>query len=155
MKRFHTAFFTLFFCISAFMTQAQIMNRPRTALVANDPWTAKELLEPGVLAAQIKAGKATGIKILNIGPMDDIAGATHIGAVGQAEHLEKLRDLISGWPKNTHVVVYCGCCPFYKCPNIRPAYKTLKSAHFTNVQLLSLDTNLETDWIKKGYPLKD
>jgi len=51
------------------------------------------------------------------------------------------------------MVIYCGCCPFTKCPNIRPAFQQLKKMGFTNVKVLDLPVNLQTNWIAIGYPL--
>jgi hypothetical protein len=53
------------------------------------------------------------------------------------------------------VVIYCGCCPFAKCPNVRPAFSTLLGMGFKNPRLLNLSHNLKADWIDKGYPLED
>ncbi|MFL6463384.1 MAG: hypothetical protein ACJ73N_03115, partial [Bryobacteraceae bacterium] len=50
------------------------------------------------------------------------------------------------------IVIYCGCCPFDKCPNIHPAYNTLKDLGFTDVKVVVNKTNLHTDWVSKGYP---
>jgi len=50
-------------------------------------------------------------------------------------------------------VIYCGCCPFEHCPNVRPAFQLLNEMKFTNQKLLNLSTNLKTDWIDKGYPV--
>jgi hypothetical protein len=55
-------------------------------------------------------------------------------------------------PKNADIVIYCGCCPMDKCPNVRPAYRALKELGFTNVRVLSLPTNIHTDWDSKDYP---
>ncbi len=110
-------------------------------------------MEPSVLAAQIKTGGTNLPLILNIGAVEDIKGATHIGAVNDAKNLEKLKSTVAALPKNTSIVVYCGCCPFAKCPNIRPAFALLLKGGFTNVKLLNLSTNLKTNWIAKGYPL--
>jgi hypothetical protein len=119
----------------------------------NDPWISSQLLEPSVLADQIKAGQTKQTLILNIGAVEDIKGATHIGAVSKAENLEKLKSTVAALPKNTAVIIYCGCCPFVKCPNIRPAFNELKKLGFTNIKLLNLSTNLKTNWVVKGYPL--
>lgn len=121
-------------------------NLPATGL--DVPWSANELIEPATLA------KATNKPIIfNIGVVEDIKGARHIGAGKNAENIALLKKEITGLPKNTPIVFYCGCCPFAKCPNIRPAYRELKAAGFTNIKLLNLATNLKTDWIAKGYPL--
>jgi hypothetical protein len=50
--------------------------------------------------------------------------------------------------------VYCGCCPFEKCPNIRPAFNLMKAMGFSNGKLLNLPTNLKQNWIAKGYPVE-
>ena len=68
----------------------------------------------------------------------------------QAVKDDKLGDF--SIPKDTKVVVYCGCCPFEHCPNVRPAIDVLKEMKFTNYYLLNLSHNLKTDWIDKGYP---
>jgi hypothetical protein len=55
-------------------------------------------------------------------------------------------------PRQHAVVVYCGCCPFDRCPNVRPAFRTLKELGFEHVSVVHLPTNLHTDWVEKGYP---
>ena len=63
-----------------------------------------------------------------------------------------LKEKLKALPKNTQVVVYCGCCPYDKCPNIRPAFQALISSGFINGKVLNLPTNIKTDWINKGFP---
>ncbi len=116
------------------------------------PWTAKELLEPSALAATLKDGSKKPV-ILNIGVVEDIPGARHIGAASKAENITKLKEAVAKISKNGEVIIYCGCCPFTRCPNAQPAFTTLKKMGFTNVKLLNLSTNLKTDWIAKGYPV--
>ncbi len=145
--------YSLIFCLAALKTQAQISKPVAPSLTATNPWTDSQLMEPSVLAAQIKTGGTNLPLILNIGAVEDIKGATHIGAVNDAKNLEKLKSTVAALPKNTSIVVYCGCCPFAKCPNIRPAFALLLKGGFTNVKLLNLSTNLKTNWIAKGYPL--
>jgi rhodanese-related sulfurtransferase len=115
------------------------------------PWSAKELLEPSVLAATLKEGKKP--VILNIGVVEDIPGTRHIGAAGKEENIVKLKEAVAKLSKNAEVIIYCGCCPFTRCPNAQPAFNTLKKMGFTNIKLLNLTTNLKTDWIAKGYPV--
>ncbi|WP_295800735.1 rhodanese-like domain-containing protein [Mucilaginibacter sp.] len=144
---------TVFACFAALKTHAQISNPVAPSLTAPNPWTDSQLLEPSVLAAQIKTGGTNLPLILNIGAVEDIKGATHIGAVNDAKNLEKLKSTVATLPKSTAIIIYCGCCPFAKCPNIRPAFSELIKAGFTNVKLLNLSTNLKTNWVAKGYPL--
>jgi hypothetical protein len=56
------------------------------------------------------------------------------------------------YPKDADVVIYCGCCPFRDCPNIRPAFRVLQEMKFTRAKLLNIPTTLKADWINKGYP---
>lgn len=139
--------------LTIFNTHAQTSPQTMPMLGTNNPWSAGELLEPSLLAEEIKAGEIHTPLILNIGAVEDIKGAKHIGAVSNAENLEKLRKAVAALPKDTPIVIYCGCCPFAKCPNIRPAFAELKKSGFTEVKLLNLPVNLKTNWIAKSYPL--
>eukprot|EP01037_Dinobryon_pediforme_P000814 gene814-818_t len=122
---------------------------PMPVLGPANPWTASNLLEPSVLADQVKSGTEKWV-IFNIGAVEDIQGATHIGLVSNPENLSKLKMAIVGLPRTTAIVIYCGCCPFAKCPNIRPAFSLLQKEGFVNIKLLNLTKNLQTDWIAKG-----
>jgi len=92
--------------------------------------------------------------ILNIGPAGSIKGSVEIGPTSKQENLDKLKQTIESLPKDTRIVIYCGCCPFKNCPNIRPAFSLLNSMGFTNAQLLSIPKNLKVDWIEHGYPME-
>lgn len=131
------------------VARAQVMP---SAKLQDNPWKETQLMQPSVLAGMIKEGKK--VRILNIGVVQDIKGSVHIGAAGKEETFDKLVKLAKTLPKDELVVIYCGCCPFEKCPNIRPAFNEMKKQRFTKVMLLNLPTNLRTDWITKGYPLE-
>jgi hypothetical protein len=118
-----------------------------------DPWTAKQLMEPEELASMIKNPKAEKPLILNIGVVDDIKGAKNIGPVSNPENQEKLKKAVIHLSKDVSLVFYCGCCPFNKCPNIRPAFKLISEMGFKHAYLLNLATNIKVDWINKGFPL--
>jgi thiosulfate/3-mercaptopyruvate sulfurtransferase len=121
---------------------------------ATEPWTAKDLIEPAALANMISgSGGQKPPVILNIGPLADIKGAVHVGAVNTASGLNKLKMTLANVPKDKMVVIYCGCCPFRNCPNIRPAFKMLKEQGYTNPKLLNLKQNLKVDWTDYGYPM--
>jgi hypothetical protein len=137
----------------SFKAKSQVSSQPITMPGMGYPWKNSELIDPAILAASLKTGteKTT---ILNIGVVEDLPGAIHIGGVSNKQNLEKLREILKGLPKNKPVVIYCGCCPFAKCPNIRPAYNELKNAGFTQIKVLDLPTNLQTNWISKGFPIE-
>ena len=141
----------LLLILPASTVYAQASPQTMQSLGAAIPWGDNELLEPSVLAAQISSDKAP--VIFNIGAVEDIKNAIHIGPVEKADNLEKFKKQIASVPKSAAIVIYCGCCPFARCPNIRPAYKVLKEAGFSNISVLNLTQNLKTNWIAKGYPL--
>ena len=51
-------------------------------------------------------------------------------------------------------MIYCGGCPFSRCPNARPAFELLKELKFTKAKLLNLPTSLNENWVSKGYPME-
>jgi thiosulfate/3-mercaptopyruvate sulfurtransferase len=57
-------------------------------------------------------------------------------------------------PRNKAVVLYCGCCPWDKCPNIRPAYDTLKKMGLSQLKVLHIDQDFARDWVQKGLPIE-
>lgn len=114
-------------------------------------WTSDQLLEPSELAAAIKANKTVPL-IFNIGPSASIPGSKDIGMVKEADTLQKFKKGLANVPKDTEIVIYCGCCPFERCPNVRPAIQLLKDMNFSNYKLLNLPNNIKIDWIDKGYP---
>ncbi len=132
---------------------AQTTFNPNQSLDKRNTWTEKDLMEPSALAVIISNPKAKQAQIFNIGVVEDIKGAKKMGGASVKANLEKFKNALSSLPKNTLVVVYCGCCPFEKCPNIRPAFNLMKSMGFTNGKLLNLPTNLKQNWIDKGFPL--
>jgi hypothetical protein len=72
--------------------------------------------------------------------------------VKDEKNLAKFQEQISKLPKSTNILIYCGCCPFEHCPDVRPAITLLQRMQFTNYHLLDLPHNIKTDWIAKGYP---
>lgn len=121
---------------------------------ADEPWTEKELKDPAVLAATITDAKAAKPVIFNIGPVEQIKGAIAIGPTSAPDNLDRLKEQLTKLPKDKEVIIYCGCCPFRRCPNVRPAFELLKKMKFTKAKLLNLPTSLNEDWISKGYPLE-
>jgi len=81
-----------------------------------------------------------------------IPGAEYMGAGSTDEGRRTLRDRVKSLPKNTAIVLYCGCCPWSRCPNVHLAYQTLQSVGFTNIKVLFIPDNFGTDWVSKGYP---
>lgn len=122
---------------------------------SGEPWTEKQLMNPADLAKMLNDPAAELPLIYSIGPSGGIKNSIEIGPGKDKENIEKLRAELSKLPKDKNIVLYCGCCPFDPCPNIRPAFSLLNEMKFTNHKLLNLSQNLKTDWIDKGYPMSN
>jgi thiosulfate/3-mercaptopyruvate sulfurtransferase len=116
-----------------------------------EPWTEEQLLEPGELAHVIRSSGDMPV-IYSLGAGDIIPGSKDTGASGEKKALEDLRKEIENLPRDKEIVLYCGCCPFNICPNVRPAFTLLNDMGFENHRLLNLRENIKVDWIDKGYP---
>jgi thiosulfate/3-mercaptopyruvate sulfurtransferase len=114
-------------------------------------WTKDQLMEPADLAKFIIANKQ-GTVLLSIGPGAAIPHSMQIGMVRDEAPMKKFREALDSLPRDRDIIVYCGCCPFEHCPNVRPAIDVLKEMKFTRYKLLNLPHNIKTDWIDKGYP---
>jgi hypothetical protein len=123
---------------------------------AQDPWTAKELVQPKTLAELIEAKKQPPIYYVGFPTLyrngSHIMGAVLSGPCSKAEGLDALKKAVSELPRDKEIFIYCGCCPFVKCPNIRPACSALHDLGFSDIKVVMFETNLRTDWIDKGYP---
>jgi thiosulfate/3-mercaptopyruvate sulfurtransferase len=123
----------------------------------SDPWQKSEFLEPAQFAAilQAKGGKppviiCTAFPILY--KSKHIQGAKFAGPGGKPEGIEMLKKEVAELPKDADIVLYCGCCPLDRCPNLRPAFRALKEMGYTHVRALNIPTNMQTDWYAKNYP---
>ena len=138
----------------AFSLKAQTTATPIGVPEKTYPWTNNQLMEPADLNLLLAAPNGSMPVIFNIGAVEDIKGARHIGAVSNASTLELFTKQVANLSKSTHIIIYCGCCPFTRCPNIQPAFLTLKKLGFNNIKVLNLPVNLKTNWIAKGYSLE-
>jgi len=123
------------------------------ALAAEAP-----LVEPKDLAAEL-AGTAARPAIFQVGPnvlyrSKHIPGAIYAGPGSRAEGLDLLKAAVEKLPRDRAVVIYCGCCPWDRCPNIKPALELLEKMGFTHVRAVHVATNFKTDWIDHGYPVE-
>ncbi|MCK8493961.1 MULTISPECIES: rhodanese-like domain-containing protein [Spirosoma] len=120
-----------------------------------EPWRPDQLMETADLAAMISGTDASKPLIISIGPAATIKESVGVGPAREAENLAKLEQLLSKESKDRAIVIYCGCCPFKNCPNIRPAFTKLNEMGFKNHKLLNITQNLKVDWLDKGYPAID
>jgi rhodanese-related sulfurtransferase len=123
---------------------------------AANPWPDAAVLPPAELAATLRASGKKPAVICVAFPVlyrnKHIAGAIYAGPGNKPEGIEALKKAVAGLSKDSDIVLYCGCCPMERCPNIRPAYKALKEMGYTHVRVLSIPTNMAADWYGKDYP---
>ena len=141
----------LLFCLALCVLTTFKAKAQATPKLQMNPWKQDQLIEPQVLAGLIESKKK--IIIYNIGVVENIKGAIQMGAASDSANIVKLKSALLKVPKNRQIVIYCGCCPMGKCPNIRPAFQLLSDMNFSNINVLDLHTNIKTDWIDKGYPV--
>ena len=121
-----------------------------------EPWTNSDVLEPAQTAAALSSNPKEPL-IIHVGfPAlyhgAHITNSVYAGPGSEARGIDDLKKAVAGQPRMREIILYCGCCPFDKCPNIRPAFAALHQMGYTNVKALHLPTNLKADWIDKGYP---
>ncbi|MGH9741603.1 MAG: rhodanese-like domain-containing protein [Candidatus Acidiferrum sp.] len=135
-------------------------NDPASQDKAVDPWAPAQVLQPPELVRELGASKPqnapaivyVGFRTLFEG--GHIPGASFHGTASTEKGLAELKKSLAAIPHSTNVVIYCGCCPFDRCPNIRPAYTALHEMGFTHLRVLALPKSFAADWVEKGYPIK-
>jgi len=122
------------------------------ALAAAEPWTQSELLSPAQLAPDLNSALVIHVGFPALYHGAHIAGSSYAGPGSKEQGIEELKKKVANEPRDRQIVLYCGCCPWDHCPNIRPAFAALKQMGFTSVRALRIPTNLKTDWVDHGYP---
>ena len=118
-----------------------------------------QLIQPEALNHLLQAKGTDKPLLLQVGShllFDEahIPGSVYAGAGSQPTGLQQLQSTVATLSKKKAIVLYCGCCPWNRCPNLGPAFKQLQDMGFTNVKALYLADNLGTDWVAKGYPVE-
>ncbi len=126
----------------------------RVHAAGTEPWHPSETLAPSELAAMLAKGSKPSI--VYVGPRalfrtGQIPEAIFHGPASEPDALSELKHWAASLPRSGLLVIYCGCCPLEKCPNIRPAFSALRSLGMTNVRVLVLETSFEKDWVAKNY----
>ena len=126
---------------------------------ASDPWTAAQTVQPEQLIAELQQEKDPHLVVIYVGMRTlynggHIPGALFYGPGSTERGIADLKKYAATLPENSDVLLYCGCCPLEKCPNLRPAFTSLKDLGFARLRVLLLPTSFNTDWVEKGYPVK-
>jgi len=117
---------------------------------------ASQLINPEDLVKEIQTGKEKPLMI-QVGShvlyqQAHIPESEYIGPASSETGLQQLRKRVDPLPRKKSIVLYCGCCPWSHCPNVKPAFDALQAMGFTNVKVLYIADNFGANWVDKGYP---
>ncbi|MCF3107595.1 rhodanese-like domain-containing protein [Niabella sp. CC-SYL272] len=132
-----------------------LLKGTAAAQPTKEPWSEAQLMATQTLAAQISKKTDDHLLIVSVGPDAVIKGSVNMGPAHEPEHLKQLKRYLKKIPRTKEIVLYCGCCPFDRCPNIRPAFKTITGMGFKKAWLLNIPKNIKTDWLDKQYPVNE
>ena len=118
-----------------------------------------QLLQPEELVPLLSRSGAEKPLVFQVGPHvfyaeAHVPGSEYIGAGKDESGLQALRERVKTLKHDQFIVLYCGCCPWNKCPNVRPAYQQLVSLGFSRVKVMYIADNFGKDWVSKGYPVE-
>ncbi len=116
------------------------------------------LIQPAELASMISSHSSQAA-IIHVGPGflyrgKHIPGSIYAGQASKPEGLDALKQAVAKLPHDRQIYLYCGCCPWDHCPNIKPAAELLRTMGFTHVKAVHIATNFKTDWTDQGYPVE-
>jgi len=128
----------------------------RSLVAGSDPWTKAQTVQPADLVKELENPKTAPTVVFvgfkHLSTAGHIKGAQYHGTTGGDQGLKEFTAWATSVPRTANLVIYCGCCPIDRCPNIRPAFKVLQGLGFNNVRVLLLPTNFATDWAERGRP---
>ncbi len=115
-------------------------------------------VEPQALAKMMQEAKGEKPVVLHVGFKNlygqaKIPGSDYAGPGSTPAGLDLLRKRVSSLPHKQLIVLYCGCCPWDKCPNVKPAYDALHAMGFTNVKVVHITENFGANWVNAGLPV--
>jgi hypothetical protein len=151
------AYYLVILCVVLALTAVLALAQGSGQSSAWDlPPGSSGLIQPQDLAKALQSGSAK-LTVLYVGPhmmyaQAHIRGAEFIGPASSPQGLDNLRKRVANLPRNSAIVIYCGCCPWEHCPNIRPAYNVLQTMGFSKAKALYIAHNFGTDWLENGYP---
>jgi thiosulfate/3-mercaptopyruvate sulfurtransferase len=127
------------------------------AFSATNPWNQNQVIQPAALASQLKNSGNKPL-LLHVGfeslyAQGHIPDSKYCGPGRSPGGIARLKACLEGVSHKRAIFLYCGCCPWDECPNMRPAFEAVKEMGFTNVKVVYIPDNFGKDWAAKGYPV--
>jgi len=125
-----------------------------------EPWSTTQTVTPDALTKELSnadAGKKPFVACVGFRALYEgahIPSSSFHGAGSTSQGIANLKKWAQNMPRSANLVLYCGCCPLEHCPNLRPAFVALREMGFTNLRVLLLPKDFNTDWIEKGYQIE-
>lgn len=140
------------------LTFAAPKAKPHTAGTSPDPWTPAQTIEPAALVKELNGDNGRRFIVVCVGfhtlyEGAHISGASFRGPASTPQGLADLRKWAQRLPRSTRIVLYCGCCPLTRCPNLRPAFQALRDMGFARVRVLLIPKDFASNWVAAGYPV--
>ena len=119
---------------------------------------SSRLINPDELVKILQSSKGEKPLMIQVGShvlysQAHIPASEYIGPSSSEVGLQQLRKRVESLPRKKFIVIYCGCCPWSHCPNVKPADDALQAMGFTNIKILYIANNFGADWVDKGYPV--
>ena len=116
------------------------------------------LIQPEELVKLLKTSGKDAPLMIQVGShvlfaQAHIPGSEYIGPASGDSGVQQLQKRVQSLPRTKFIVLYCGCCPWGHCPNVKPADDALQALGFNNVKVLYIADNFGTNWVDKGYPV--
>jgi thiosulfate/3-mercaptopyruvate sulfurtransferase len=156
-KLFLASALAILFATSATLVSALAI--PGGEKQSADPWTSAQTLQASQFAHELGEKSGTLPTVVYVGfhtlfAGGHIPGVTFRGSASKEQGLAELKKWADSLPRTANLVIYCGCCPFEKCPNIRPAFTAVSGMGFKKVRVLILPTSFVNDWAEKDYTIQ-
>ena len=149
------------FLVFAFLSLSMQIRAQFTPIPTGSAFSIPEvqLLQPEALLHLLQTSGGDKPLVLQVGShmlfaQAHIPGSEYAGPGSQPAGLQQLQNRANAVPRKKLIVLYCGCCPWNRCPNLGPAFAKLRDMGFTNVKALYLADNFGADWAGKGYPVE-
>ncbi len=150
---------SILFCLllpACSKAQKKTSDTQKVQITKSDPWTENDIILPETLKNELKSNNKKpmliqmGFKMLY--DQSHIPGSVYAGPAFKDNGIEALKETLQNVDHNKNIILYCGCCKWVDCPNIRPAFKAVKEMGFKNAKVLYLKDTFMIDWVNKGYP---
>lgn len=141
----------------ALVSMALLAGRRAPAQAFPDAWTPAQVMTPEQLLQELAGPKkpiVIAVTFKQLYERAHVPGALYFGPGQNPVTIANLKQWAESQPKDEEIVLYCGCCPWPDCPNIRPPFALLKDLGFTRLRVVRIDTDFRRSWIDRKYPVE-